>query len=63
MPDSWTRLGMLCLPHPPIFLGGPCVTYFATPETNVAQTQQEFTAYLKTLPKEIKVFLPDGGDK
>jgi hypothetical protein len=63
LPDSWTRLGMLCLPHAPIFLGGPCVTYFATPEEPVAKTQEQFAAYIKTLPAELQVYLPDKGDQ
>jgi hypothetical protein len=55
-PGTWTRLGSLCLPHIPIFLGGRCVTYFATPEGPVAQTQQQFAAYVKTLPSEVQVY-------
>jgi hypothetical protein len=54
-PADWTRLGVLCNPTPTIFLGGRCVTYFATPMEPVETTRHQFNAFVKTLPPEIIV--------
>jgi hypothetical protein len=54
-PADWKRLGVLCIPNPPVFLGGRCVSYFATPMEPIETTQQEFNAFVKTLPPEIIV--------
>jgi len=55
IPGDWTRLGVLCNPNPTIFLGGRCVSYFATPLEPVQATRQQFNAFVKTLPPEIIV--------
>jgi hypothetical protein len=59
VPTDWKRLGVLCNPTPTIFLGGRCVSYFATPMEPMETTQQQFNAFVKTLPPEIIVSTGD----
>jgi hypothetical protein len=54
-PASWTTLGQLCLDAPPVAAGGACVTYYVTPLAPLAQTQQEFARFVKTLPPDVTV--------
>lgn len=58
-PNDWTPLGQVCINEAPIALGDMCVAYYATPLANVGQLEEEFDAFVSTLPPGVSVRRPD----
>lgn len=60
VPADWTQLGQVCLNEPPVALGDACVAYYATPEANVSNVEDEFDDFVATLPPGMNVRRPPG---
>ena len=50
VPPDWTRVGAICLIHPPVMLPDSCIQFYATPLESSEDLRRRFSAFAKTLP-------------
>lgn len=50
VPSDWTRVGAICLIHPPVMLPDSCVQFYATPLESPADLERRFQEFSRTLP-------------
>ena len=53
VPPDWTRVGAICLIHPPVMLPDSCIQFYATPLESSEDLRRRFSAFAKTLPSGV----------
>lgn len=61
IPDEWTPLGKLCLPHPPVVVSEGCVVFYSTTAAAKPEIWKDLQQFAQTLPAGDKfVFFSNG---
>ncbi len=63
VPSDWTRVGAICLVHPPVALPDSCVQFYATPLESPEELRRRFSAFAKTLPSGVVPIGPEELDQ